>query len=154
MITVPNLQTRAEAEAIVKYSYFAPLGLRSATSLRTVFEQTGTRTELFEEVNANTIVVCQLESITAFDNLDEILSVDGLTYFVGGPEDIAQSMGLPGQAEHPKAVEAYRKATERVRAAGKFMISDVTESVAVFFAVRDAAEALLGEHGRNSGLSF
>ena len=154
MITVPNLQTKEEAEAIVKYSYFAPIGLRSATSLRTVFNQTGTRKELFEEVNAATIVVPQLESITAFNNLDSILEVDGLTYFAGGPEDIAQSMGLPGGHADPRAVEAYSKATDKVRAAGKFMIDDITDNIPVFQSVQLAAEALLEKHGRKTKLSF
>ena len=153
-ITVPNLLTKEEAEAIVKYSYFAPLGLRSATSLRTVFNQTGSRKELFEQVNANTIVVCQLESITAFGNLDEILSVEGLTYFGGGPEDIAQSMGLPGGHDDPRAVEAYRKACEKVRASGKFMMEDFIESVPVFQSVQGVVEKLLEKHGRKTTLSF
>ena len=43
----------------------------------------------------------QLESITAYENLDEILKVDGIEAFAGGPNDLAQSMGFPGQPDHP-----------------------------------------------------
>ena len=154
-ITVPNLQTKEEAELIVKWSYFAPLGLRSATSYRTVMNQTGTRTQLYEDINANTIVACQLESVTAFDNLDEILTVDGLNYFGGGREDVAQSMGMPGQAAHPKPVEAYERAAEKVRATkGKFIISDFTESIALFNFVRGGVGELLKKHGREPKLLY
>ena len=154
-ILIPNLQTKEEAELVVKWSYFAPLGLRSATSLRTVFNQTGTRTELFKDMNDNLIVAGQLESVTAFANLDEILTVDGFDYFGGGPEDVAQSMGMPGQHDHPKPVEAYERAAEKVRATpGKFIMSDFTDEIAVTGLVMSAAEELLRKHGREPGLAF
>ena len=41
LIVVPNLQTRAKAEALVKYTFFAPLGLRSSTSYPMVLRQDG-----------------------------------------------------------------------------------------------------------------
>ena len=154
-ITVPNVETRAQAEALVKYSYFAPLGRRSATSIRTVFSQgDGGRAELLAEVNANTIVVAQLESVTAHENLDEILSVEGLDFFGGGPEDLAQSMGLVGQHTHPRAVEAQVIADERIRAAGKKVFGDFTETIGVFGEVKQACEGLLEKHGRTSGLPW
>ena len=57
-IMVPNLLSRQEAEDLVKYSFFAPLGLRSATSYAMVMHQDGPeRSAMFEEVNANVVVV-------------------------------------------------------------------------------------------------
>ena len=154
-ITVPNIQTKEQAEALVRHTYFAPKGLRSSTSIRTVMNQPeGGRAELFAEVNANTIVVPQLESVTALDNLDEILTVDGIDYFAGGPEDFAQSMGLPGQHDHPKIREAYDAAKQKIRAAGKGWFDDLTEEANAFFAVKEAAEGLLIKHGRRSQLQF
>ena len=110
--------------------------------------------ELFAEVNANTIVVPQLESVTALENLDEILTVDGIDYFAGGPEDLAQSMGLPGQHDHPKIKEAYDAAAQKIRAAGKVWFDDLTEDANAFFAVKEAVEGLLIKHGRQSQLAL
>ena len=152
-ILIPNLQFKEEAELIVKWSYFAPLGLRSATSLRTVFNQTSTRTQLFKDMNDNLMVMGQLESVTSFENLDEILTVDGLDWFGGGPEDTAQSMGMPGQHDHPKPVQAYEAAAEKVRATpGKFIFADFWDTIVVTGLVRSAAEELLRKHGREPGL--
>ena len=154
-ILIPNLQFKEEAELIVKWSYFAPLGLRSATSLRTVFNQTSTRTQLFKDMNDNLMVMGQLESVTSFENLDEILTVDGLDWFGGGPEDTAQSMGMPGQHAHPKPVEAYKKAADKVRATpGKFIFADFWDTIDVSGLVMSAAEELLRKHGREPGLAF
>ena len=151
-ITVPNLQTKEEALALVKYSFYAPIGLRSATSLRTAFNLEADRPKLFADVNANTMLVPQLESATALDNLDEILTVDGIDYFTKGLEDLAQSMGLPGQHTHPRVQQAWQEAQDRVRAAGKGFLEDVSETVPVVGAVHAAAVELLEKHGRSSKL--
>ena len=154
-ITVPNLQTREEAEALVKYSYFAPLGLRSATSLSMVFHQdTASRADLMADVNANLVVVPQIESATCVDNLEDILQVDGLHYFAEGREDMAQSLGLPGGHADPRVDEAYARARAKLKAAGKEMWIDHLESIDVAQLVRGGAEDLLREHNREPQMKW
>ena len=154
MITVPNLQTAEEAERMVQFGFYGPLGRRSAMSQRVAYSINDARDsrEVFKFINENTLIVPQLESKTAFDNLDEILQVEGIDFFAGGPQDIAQSMGYPGEPNHPECVQAYEQACEQVRAAGKHMIGDVTVSVDAFVAIYDAGKALLEAHGRECGL--
>ena len=154
-ITVPNLQTREEAEALVKYSFFAPLGLRSATSLSMVFHQdTDQRADLMADVNANLVVVPQIESATCVDNLEDILQVDGLQYFAEGREDMAQSLGLPGGHADPRVDEAYARARTKLKAAGKEMWIDHLESIDVAQLVRGGAEDLLREHNREPQMKW
>ena len=155
MITIPNLLTGEQAEELVKYSFFAPLGLRSATSIATMHGQVdGDHVRLFQEVNANTVIVPQLESIVSLENLDEILAVDGIDYFGGGAEDMAQSLGLPGQPQHPQVAETYAKINDKLHAAGKRMLSEVTESISVFELTKDAIAELLHKHGRHTKLGW
>ena len=101
--------------------------------------------EIFGFTNENTIVVPQLESKEAFDNLDAILQVEGLDYFAGGPQDIAQSMGHPGEPDHPVSVEAFEAACAKVRASGKHTIADHIETIDVSTVVVDSAHALIAE---------
>lgn len=155
LIIVPNVQTKEEAEALVQYAYFAPMGLRSATSKRTVFGmEAGGRSELYEQVNANTMVVPQLEHIKVLENVEEILSIDGIDYFEPGFEDQAQSMGLPGQAGSRVVHDAWAECTKKVRAAGKHLLADHIEILDTFASVRKDAQALLEKHGRTSQLAF
>ena len=154
-ITVPNLQTREEAEALVKYSFFAPLGLRSATSLSMVFHQdTDQRADLMADVNANLVVVPQIESATCVDNLEDILQVDGLQYFAEGREDMAQSLGIPGGHADPRVDEAYARARAKLKAAGKEMWIDHLESIDVVQLVRGGAEDLLRKHNREPRMAW
>ena len=154
-ITVPNIQTREEAEKLVKYTYFAPLGLRSSTSYRMVMNQEGKdRNTLFQEVNANLMIVPQLESVTSIRNLDEILQVEGIDYLGGGPEDMAQSMGIPGRHDDPRVTRIYKEMEQKVHAAGKFLAGDYIESVNVFWNVKGALEQLLERHSRRSRMTW
>lgn len=155
LIVVPNLQTRAEAEALVKYTFFAPLGLRSSTSHAMVLRQDGPdRSGLFDAANRNTLLVPQIESVTAVDNLDDILQVEGIDFFGGGPEDMAQSLGIPGGHADPRVAEQYARMEKKVKAAGKHLLADHVESVQVFGAVKEALDQALAALGRTSALAW
>ena len=84
-----------------------------------------------------------MEDIRILDDLDGIISVDGIEVFGVGEKDIAQSMGLPGQSTHPKVLEIRAQVATVVHAAGKKMDADVliaTRSTKLFL---DAARAFL-----------
>ena len=155
VITIPNLLTGEQARELVKYSFFAPIGLRSATSIATMHGQVdGDHVRLFQEMNANTVIVPQLESIVSLENLDEILAVDGIDYFGGGAEDMAQSLGLPGEPQHPRVAETYARITEKLHAAGKRMLGEVMESISMFDLTKGAIAELLQKHGRQTKLGW
>ena len=156
IITVPNLKTAEEAEQIVKYAYFGPIGERSATSHRVhqgIPDPRDMR-EVFKFNNENIIIMPQLESITAFNNLDEILEVDGINYFGGGPQDIAQSMGYPGEPNRPECQEAYEAACQKIRAAGKHLLRDVLVTVDTFMTVYEAGVEMMETHEREPDLKL
>lgn len=155
LIVVPNLQTRAEAEALVRYTFFAPLGLRSSTSHPMVLRQDGPdRSGLFDAANRNTLLVPQIESVTGVDNLDGILQVEGIDFFGGGPEDMAQSLGIPGGHADPRVAEQYARMEAKVKAAGKHLLADHTETVQVFGVVKQALDEALAAAGRTSALAW
>ena len=150
-VTIPFLETKEQTEALVRCCMFAPEGRRSYTSQR--ITRFGTYTDvkaMMAETNANTMIVPQLETITAYDNLDEILEVPGIDFFAGGPNDLAQSMGHVGEPDHPECLEVTEQGRARLHAAGKRFFDEITETVTVNELVRDAAQALLKKHGRSA----
>lgn len=144
VITIPNLENREQAEKLVEYCYFAPRGLRSYTSKRVT--RFGLETDLkamMDRTNEELLIMPQLESITAYENLDEILKVDGIEAFAGGPNDLAQSMGFPGQPDHPDCLRVTEEGQRKIHAAGKRRGSDIMVSVDATIAVKDAVTAML-----------
>ena len=59
---------------------------------------------MMEDTNNDLLLMPQIEDIIAYENLDEMLTVDGVEIFAGGPNDLAQSMGFPGEPDHPDCI--------------------------------------------------
>ena len=143
-ITVPFVNTKAEAEAVVDCCYFAPKGHRSYTSKRVMrFGLVDDLKDMMDRTNDDLLVMPQIEDIKAYNNLDEILKVGGIKVFAGGPNDLAQSMGHPGQPDHPDCLKVTDEGTAKIHAAGKFRNEDVMISVDATIAVRDAMRSMI-----------
>ena len=63
----------------------------------------------------------QIEHVDAIDDLDAILSVEGLDSIAMGPYDLSASMGKLGQLSHPEVRSAIQSVIERAHKAGLFV---------------------------------
>jgi 4-hydroxy-2-oxoheptanedioate aldolase len=68
---------------------------------------------------ASKIVVVQIESATAYGELDAFLALDGIDVLFVGPVDLAKSMGRGGDYSHPAVDAAIRDTLRRAKAAGR-----------------------------------
>src|SRR5439155_18515840 len=68
--------------------------------------------------DASVFAIPQIEHVDAVNNLDEILAVPGLVTLVVGPNDLAGSLGYPGQPRHPEVLRAIDTVLAKGRAAG------------------------------------
>ena len=125
----------------VKYS---PLGKRGLGSNRAcTFGAAMSRSEYAEHANRETMITVQLEELEALRNLDDILKVEQIDAFAFGPNDLSQSMGFPGQVNHPKVREAIQQASARIKAAGKIVAPEMLVSVMVDSLLVGAAREFL-----------
>ncbi len=65
------------------------------------------------------VLIVNIESMPAIENLDGILKVEGLDGVLVGPHDLSCSLGIPEQYDHPRFVEAVDTIITQTRAAGK-----------------------------------
>jgi len=114
-VQIPHVNT--EAEAAVRHAKFAPLGHRGFAGGRAALGEK--MAEYTARANAETMIVVMLEEVEALENLDQILKVDQIDVFFVAPGDLAQSMGYPGQMDHPKVQAAIDDAVGRIRGAGR-----------------------------------
>jgi 2-keto-3-deoxy-L-rhamnonate aldolase RhmA len=77
------------------------------------------------------------------DNLDAILSVPGIDLYSIGPNDFAQSLGYPGQPDHPEVVKTMQEITNRIRQAGRRMQSAAMQGAWVSDMLLDAGRRIL-----------
>jgi 2-dehydro-3-deoxyglucarate aldolase/4-hydroxy-2-oxoheptanedioate aldolase len=74
--------------------------------------------QIAEHVNANSMVVLQIETARAVEMRDELLSVPGIDAVMVGPVDLSISLGVPGDFMHPKMVDAMEKIRDACRRHG------------------------------------
>jgi 4-hydroxy-2-oxoheptanedioate aldolase len=116
-IQVPHVNTAAEAAFIVEHAKYAPLGHRGWSGWRGAYGVAGS--EYARQANDSTLVAIMLEEVEALNNLDDILRVEHVDVFFVAPGDLAQSMGLPGQANHPSVQNAIDDALRRIKTSGR-----------------------------------
>jgi len=92
-VIVPLVNSRAEAEAVVKAARYGPLGDRSVGGqLHATSFETDPAT-YYDRANDEILVVVMAEHIKALEAADEILSVPGIDVVFIGPNDLHKSMG-------------------------------------------------------------
>jgi 4-hydroxy-2-oxoheptanedioate aldolase len=89
-IICPMINTRAECEALVKTCRYPPLGYRSFGPVRATWYAGG---DYWQHANDTVLAIAMIETTTAMQNLDEILSVPGLDGIYVGPNDLALTLG-------------------------------------------------------------
>ena len=94
-------------------------------------------------VRRDRLVCALLEDVAVLDNLDAILSVPGIDLYSIGPNDFAQSLGYPGQPDHPESSRTFRKSAARIRQAGRTLQADVMQAKWVSDMLLDAGDRIL-----------
>ena len=97
------------------------------------------------------VVIVMIESMTAINNLPEILSVEDIDVFFIGPNDLSHSMGYPAQLHHSDVKAMVKKASAQIRQAGKVAGTLVIDETAAEFVA--AGCRYLYEHANNFILS-
>ena len=91
-VICPMINTKAEAEAFVRYTRFPPLGARSHGPIRAgTYGEAGT---YYKTANSEVFCLPMIETPQAIANLDAILDVKGIDGVYVGPGDLGLAMGL------------------------------------------------------------
>jgi 2-dehydro-3-deoxyglucarate aldolase/4-hydroxy-2-oxoheptanedioate aldolase len=115
-IMAAMVRSAREVEEILTRAKFHPRGCRGVNGTGVDGRYGGyTAAEYFRKANAETVVGVQIEHIDAVEDVEKIAAVPDLDFLFIGPADLSQSMGLPGEWEHPKVWQAV----ERVARAAK-----------------------------------
>ena len=109
----PQTETKEQAEFIVHSTKYFPMGQRGM-SLRNAHTFWGKYkgSELTPKLNEETMIVLQIESKTGVDNLGPMLDVPGVDAVFIGPNDMSQTLGIPGDIGHPEVAKRVDRVLE------------------------------------------
>ncbi|WP_318375763.1 2-dehydro-3-deoxyglucarate aldolase [Enterobacter sp.] len=115
---IPFVETEAEAALAVAATRYPPEGIRGV-SVSHRANMFGTVPDYFAQSNKNISIMVQIESQAGVDNLDGILTTDGVDAVFVGPSDLAASLGYLGNAAHPEVQRVIQHIFARAKAHGK-----------------------------------
>ena len=116
-VIVPHIQTREQAEQMVKATRFPPEGFRGCGPLVPANRFVGPFNSYVMGSNPEIMAVALIEDRLGFENFEEICEVEGISMVSVGVLDMAFSMGI-NDYTHPDVLAIRKKIYDLCRVKG------------------------------------
>jgi len=116
-VICPMVNTREDAQRLVACTRYAPRGMRSFGPVRALLYGGA---DYPQHADDTIVSFAMIETAQALDNLEAILSVEGLDAIYIGPSDLSLALGCPPAFDDvaPPVAQAIDHVLERARAHG------------------------------------
>ena len=119
-LMIPRVESREQVEQIVKWVKYPPVGVRGCgTSPGHSDYQKVNVKDFIKHANNENLTIIQIESVRAIDDIEALVSVEGVDAACMGPNDLSISMGCPGDVDCPEMVDAMDKVVAACKKYGK-----------------------------------
>ena len=131
-LMVPMVEGAEQARSIVRIAKYPPVGRRGAAfAVAHDDYEPGDNVAKMRSANDEILLIAQIETADGLVNVEEIAAVDGIDVLWIGHYDLTNSLGIPGQFQHPTYLDALDRcvrACDRYGKAAGFMSSSVRET--------------------------
>ncbi len=115
-LVIPMVEDARQATDVVRWATYPPDGLRGAAfGVAHDDYAEGGSLDYMRQMNSDVMIMTQIETVGGLEAVEDIAAVDGVDVLWVGHFDLTNSMGIPGQFDHPD----YLAALDRVSAAAK-----------------------------------
>jgi 4-hydroxy-2-oxoheptanedioate aldolase len=127
-VQIPQVASHEMAKECIRAARFFPKGERGVCRfVRAANYSSLSREEYFRKANEMLIII-QLEGKEAIKEIDSILKVEGIDIVFIGPYDLSQSLGVPGQIDHPLVINAMNEIVKRALSRG-IVVGTFTDTI-------------------------
>lgn len=121
-IMIPSVDTPQAAKAAVAACLYPPRGNRGAAHILNRASSYGLDAQKYLEDQAQELlIICQIESVEAVENIDDIATVEGIDMLFIGPCDLSGSVGCLDDYTSPEFVKTRAHAEKRIKDHGKLL---------------------------------
>ncbi|WP_026870412.1 HpcH/HpaI aldolase family protein [Inquilinus limosus] len=120
-VMVPQVGSKAEAEAAVAACRYPPAGTRGVAYGIARGADFGLAPDYRETVDDNLLILCQIETRQGVEAIPDIAAVDGVDALFIGPWDLSGSLGKLGRFDDPEVRDTIRRAERAVLDSGKWL---------------------------------
>ena len=119
-IMVPAVSSAAEAEKIAQFCRYRPQGTRGlGLNLAHDHYAAGVPLETLKKANEENTVIIQIETRKGLEEVEAIMELPGVDAAWLGHFDLTDSLGIPGQFDHPEFQSAVDRIAQACRKNGK-----------------------------------
>ncbi len=108
-IQVPQVNDMETARKVVAAAKYHPKGIRGMALPRGSDYGLGNLMDSFQEANERTVVILHCETKASLEIVDEMAALEEVDVVFLGPFDMSQSLGIPGQTDHPLIQDAVQR---------------------------------------------
>src|SRR5256885_10244362 len=121
-VMVPNVETGEDARPVVAACRYPPAWRRGSALGSARASDYGIRAADYRKAAAEELlIICQIESPKAVENIEAIAAVAGVDVLFIGPHDLSGSVGQLGDLKHPEVARLIARAEEGIKKSGKPM---------------------------------
>ena len=128
-IMAPMVESAAQARTLVASAKYPPVGRRGAAFGVAHDDYTGGDIALkMQSSNRETLLIAQIETAVGLASVDQIAAVEGIDVLWIGHFDLSNSLGIPGQFDHPQFQDAVAQVLAACQRHGKvpgFLATDI-----------------------------
>ena len=118
-VMAAQVRSARQAEEVLSWAKFHPRGLRGINSSGAdAAFGTLPLADYLRRSNDETFVAIQIEHADAVAEVEQIAKVPDVDVLFIGPADLSQSLGIPGEWDHPRLWAAVERTASAARAAG------------------------------------
>jgi len=118
-IMYPRCESAAEAAEVVRWGKFAPLGERGVDGANADAPYCSAPMKTYlQKANEETLLIVQIESPRALDEVEAIARVPGVDVLMLGPADLSVLSGVPYEFDHAAMIQARRRIAAAAKGAG------------------------------------
>ena len=118
-LLVPMVESRQQAEQLVRAVHYPPNGVRGVGSALARASRFAAIGDYLATADDQICLLVQIENKAGLAALDDILEVDGIDGVFIGPSDLAADLGYLGNPNAPEVQEAIADAMTRIRNSDK-----------------------------------
>jgi len=111
-ILIPVVESKEQAENIVGATRYPPEGFRGMGSVMARSGRWGAINNYPANANKEICVIVMIETKKGLDNLESILTVDGIDAVFFGPNDLSAELGVIDDVLNPVVVDAIKSGIE------------------------------------------
>lgn len=118
-VMCPKITSAEDARKLARGLHYPPFGTRGVAKMVRATGFGRNFQSYYDHSRDQILGIAQIETVAVLDHLDAVAQTDGIDVLFIGPADLSMELGIFGQFDHPRFVEAMQETINAAQKAQK-----------------------------------